>query len=209
MKIFDGSMLLSTFHVSLNYLLIDSCEDRRRQKWEPASDTRKSGRLIVKFWAIRKDLKQKQEQNVGVSPDAFCRYIDESDERMPQQKECREVLRLCDWPWFVSVGIFIMNMLSLGLLVSSGDWPWGNFGYGGGSYQSDQDFMPYIVYAAGKGSTTGSILQTYVWQKLWGHNMYSAWMTEGFTKNGLKAFSCYLSSQRKYPSGFLMSYTLM
>lgn len=27
------------FHVSLDYLLIDSCEDRGDKKWEPASET--------------------------------------------------------------------------------------------------------------------------------------------------------------------------
>ena len=193
------------FHVSLDYLLIDSCEDRGDKKWETASDTeeiRQTINEVKDFLGYQKGFEYKSRANIGGIPlihIKFCRYMG----RIRMKDAAKGIIAVGNIAvgvvsaGFVSVGIFSIGMLSLGLLVSLGIVSIGALAMGvaaigivaGGVFSLG--IYATGVAAAGKEIATGvsAAGKTAVAQQgehLWGHNMTA--VDDGVTREWVKSF---------------------
>lgn len=212
------------FHVSLDYLLIDSCENRGDKKWEPASETEEIRRTIneVKdYIGYQKGFEYKSRVTVAGIPlihIKFGRYTG----RIRMKDAAKGIIAVGNIAigvvsaGFFSIGIFSIGMLSLGLLVSLGIVSIGLLAMGvaaigivAGGVTSLGIYATGVA-AVGKNIATGvsAVGRTAVarqGEELWGYNMTA--VDDGVTREWVKSYL--ISYNPKVPKWILDFLTLM
>ena len=212
------------FQVTLDYLLIDSCEEREAAKREPAGETediRQSINEVKEFIGYRKGFEYKSMTNIAGIPLLHIKFTRNAG-RIRMKDAAKGIIAIGNTAiGVISAGIFSVGILSVGIpsvgmLVSLGVVSIGPLAVGvaaigivaGGV--SSLGIYATGVAAAGKEIATGisAAGKTAVarpGEKMWGWNM--TFMEEGTPREAVKSFL--LTYNPKVPDWILDFLTLI